>query len=586
MTLRPLALIASLLLAQPAVAVAQDSAAQRSPRVDGARPGPPPPLAGVPIALRCEALLPLDHPVLGRYPGQDLNDLAVLAEVADAQTWTQAHLCDTLWDVLTESGAHPAPDDVHLPARAILNATLRRLWVEGSRVVEQRIGSTIMPVSIPHWAVAMAWDFEFSVDYSGGAEPSREGAPAGALQLSLGGAAEQDDYADLRMGSLLRGAALEAFADLPWVMADDGHLGDLLFALVPSPPSAPPEMGVSGALADGFWQLLSTDARQRHDALAFYLSCEQVPFGRRLEMARWFLLNDPDLGLRRDALGWVVQGESADRDERFSDETHDLLAWLVLKDRSSRMRAAAVHVLGSRSDEASHALLVAASADEDARVADRALTGLRGAPPPTSAELELIPKEPSPPAVAAWTRALDGRVTTGSGASRDRDLFALALAAGGPAAETWMVRWVARGVVADGDLGWAVGAWRGLATDGSPRVRRETLLRLGRESADDSAAEALVARIRGEPEPDLKVVAIEALGRVDVDGLRPALLEASGAPEVAVRAAAVTALTQVPGVAVYERLTKAAAEDPAGKVRRRARKALRSRAKAELEAGS
>ncbi len=580
----PAHLLAIVLLLLPAVGLAQDSAPQRAAPSEPSRPGPPPPLAGVPVSLDCDAQLPLGHPALRRYPGQDLNDLAVLAEAEDAQAWAQDHLCNTLWDVLSAAGAHPSPDDVHLPARAVLKASLNRLWIEGSRVVEQRIGSTIMPVSIPHWAVAMAWDFEFSVDYSDANAPGGERAASAALRLSLGGASEQDDYAPLRMGALLEQAAREAFADLPWVLADDGHLGDLLFALVESPLAAPPQLQVDGELAKGFWQLLSTDPRQRHDALAFYLSSPLVPFARRMELARWFVLNDPDLALRRDALGWVMQGESADQDVDLSPPTQELIAWLVLKDRSSRMRAEAVRVLSTRASDAGRELLVAASTDEDARVADRAITGLRGAPPPTAAELELIPSEPGVPGLAPWTRALDGRVTAGPPAQRDRELLTLALASAGASADTWMVQWLVKGAGDEADLVWALPAWTDLATNGSLRVRREALLRLGRESARESVAEALVALITAEPEPALQVVAIDGLRRHEVHGLGPALLTASRSMDAGVRVAVVTALIHVSGNDVDQRLSVLAADDPSPKVRRKARKALRERVRAEREA--
>ena len=568
-----------LLLLLPTLAAAQDSAPQNDPTPAPApRMGPPPPLAGIPLALRCDASIPEDHAVLRRYPGQDLNDLATLGEEEDARIWADEYLCGLLWEVLEEGGAHEAPADVRLPARAVLTATLQRLWVEGSRVVEQRIGSTVMPVSIPHWAVAMAWDFSFAVEYlddSDSGAPRKTNAP---LELSLGGTAEQDDYAPLRMGSLLRAASLEAFSDLPWLMADDGHLGDLLFALVPRPGSAPAPLHVGGPLADGFWQLLSTDPRQRHDALAFYLSSDLVPFAGRMDLARWFVLNDPDVTLRKDALGWLMLAEPADP-APLTAGTADLLAWLVLRDRSSRMRAEAVRVLSQRAGPHRRALLVAASTDEDRRVADRALTGLRDEPPPTTAELEARPESPELPGAAPWTAALDGRVSPGTAGERDQALLALALAAMSPAAETWTVRWIGRGAPLESDLVWAVDAWERLATDGTPRVRREALVRLGRESQRPSVAEVVVARIEAEREPALVVVAIDGLQRFDVRGLRPALLAASRSKDSAVRVSAVSAMTTVEGQDVQDRLTRLAAEDPTGRVRRTARKALRSRAR-------
>lgn len=576
MTARALLLVLAL-GSLPGLAVAQGvSQHSEPPAADPS--GPLPALAGIPLAFRCTAELPIDHPALRRYPGEDALDLAAASGVGDAGEFIDGALCAYLWRSLETSGAHLAPDDVRLPARGVLTASLQRLWIEGSRVIEQRIGSTIMPVSIPHWALAMSWEVGFDVEYQdedGGARGSEK-----PLVFELSGSAEQDDYAPLRLDSLMRAASLDTFGPLPRVLADDGQLGDLLFAVVPTPQGAPDELGLSGVAADGFWQLLSTESQQRHDAMAFYLASEALPLPRRVEMARWFLLTDPDVSLRKDALAWLLQLEDPDASEPFSDDLMELLGWLTLRERSSRIRAEAVRVLATRPGEQTRELLVAASTDPDRRVADRAVSGLRKEPPPTAAELDQSPTAPTTPTVAPWTAALDGRVAPDE--PPPKTLVTLALGLGGPAADTWLSRWAARGRVDDGD-DWAFDAWTSMATHGSLRVRLHTLERLAQKSGDSRVAELLERRIGKEREPVARVAAIQALSRFERAGLDTVLIEASRSGDVDVRVAAVEALTRVPGANVDKRLERLAADDPTNKVRRKARRVLRERAKEAWE---
>lgn len=535
--------------------------------------GPLPDLAGVPLDLRCTATLPPSHPALRRYPGRDAVDLSREMNAEDPSTWVGDALCAHLWAQLEEAGAHAAPRDVKLPARAVLTASLQRLWIEGSRIVEQRIGSTIMPVSIPHWAVATSWQMTFGVEYA----DARRTEPSSGLSFEMAGSAEQDDYAPLRLDALLHAASLDAFSPLPRLLADEGQLGDLLFALVES-PDAPSLLGLEGEAADGFWQLLSTRADQRHDAVAFYLSADALPVTRRRDLARWFLLNDPDVSLRRDVLAWLVSQERPEGD--FSDELTRMLAWLVLRERASRVRAEAVRVLGERGGESVRWLLVAASTDPDKRVSDRAMSGLRNEAPPTAAELETLPEPPTMPRVPEWTRALDGRVSPEEPPARS--LARLALALGGPAAETWLARWAARGEV---DGAWVVDVWRELAVRGSVRVRKQVLVRLAEEGARPGVPELIEERIRDEDEPSVRVAAIQAVSQVHRAGLDSLLIEVSRESNPSLRIAAVEVMAGVPGDRVQQRLERLAGDDPEGKVRRAARKALKARAKAAWKQG-
>lgn len=569
-----------LALLAPLPAVGQAVSQHSEPGPAAKSSGPLPTLSGIPITFECTGELPPNHPVLGRYPGQDAHSLAEAGGLSGAAEYIDQSVCGSLWRVLEDAGAHRAPTDVRLPARGVLQASLKRMWIEGSRVVEQRIGSTIMPMSIPHWAVAMSWEVTFTVEYSGSLEGRSD---EGRLLFEMAGAAEQDDYAQLNLDSLLRGAALETFADLPRVLADDGHLGDLLFAVVPSPEQAPEELELAGEAAEGFWQLLSTRSEQRHDAMAFYLASDALTVARRVELARWFLINDPDVSLRRDALGWLLHQENSDPDADFSAPMMELLSWLVLRERSSRVRAEAVRVLGTRPGEQTRLLLVAASTDADKRVADRAMTGLRKEPPPTAADLAMVPAEPAMPAMASWTWALDGRVAPKVPSAQS--LVGLALAVGGPAAETWLARWAVGGELGRGDEEWAFDAWSRMVREAPLRVKVHTLERLASLAGQSAVAQLIEERIDKEKHPTVRVAAISAVRRFDRPGLDSLLIEASRAAETEVRIAAVDALTRVPGLKVDERLERLSSDDPDNKVRRRARRVLRTRAKEAWDQG-
>jgi len=537
--------------------------------------GPPPPLAGVPIDFRCEARVGPSHPLLRRHTGQDLHDLARGEAEGPEELieWLDEYLCSLVWERLELAGAHRSPDDVRLPARAVLEIGLVSVELEGTRVVEQRIGSTVMPVSVPHWALQLQWWIRFDIEYAAEGNVLVRTSP---LEMSPSAGAEQEDYTPLRVGALLRATTAASFRDLPRILVDEGRLGDLLFSVVERPPSAPPELGVEGALADGFWNLLAPKASHRHDALAFVLSSEAPRIEARRDLARWFALNDSDLGVRRDALAWLLHEEPPPDAERDLDpELVGLMRWLLVRDKSPRMRAEVTSALVGRSGDAVRELLLVASADADRRVSEIAVGALRTFEPPTAAEMAALEVVPEPPNLAGWTTALDGRVPMPPG-NPDRFLLRMAAAAGGPAAETWTVRWLRHGVLERGDVEWAVEGWGLLAAHPSRRVRLETLSRLSRETDLLEVDRLLVARIDAEDDPVLRIQAIEALGRPDARGAVGALIEATKDDDASVRAAAASALGKVPGSEARGRLEVLLRNDPDGKVRRKARRALRA----------
>jgi len=228
-------------------------------------------------------------------------------------------------------------------------------------------------------------------------------------------------------------------------------------------------------------------------------------------------------------------------------------------------------------------LLIAASTDSDKRVSDRAMSGLRREPPPTAADLATTPANPTMPALAAWTSALDGRVAPKEPAAKT--LVPLALALGGGASDSWLARWAVKGEVSAADNAWALDAWTQMVNTGSLRVRIHTLDRLSAQGTQTPVAELIESRIKAETEPMVRVAAIRAVRRFDRVGLDTILIDASRSMDPDVRYAAVQALTQVPGDRVDDRLQALASEDPTGKVRRGARKVLRTRAKEAWDNG-
>lgn len=550
---------------------------------------PPAPLSGVPIEFRCEGAPPEGHSVYRRYPGRDLHQLVRgdesveldedllprdAIDVSILQPWLDRNVCTLIWEQIAAAGAHAAPADVKLPARAVLDVRLSELFLEGSREVEQRVGSTVMPISVPHWALSLSFAVAFSIEYTG-AEDAVKAAP---LQVVPRGGAEQDDYTPLRMGALLRAATLAAFEGLPDLLADEGRLGDLLFAVVDRPTSAPPALGVSGVLSDSFWLLLSPAARARHDAMAFYLSSKAVNRDAQKEMARWFLLHDSDLGLRRDALAWLMNQEApADAELSLSDSMTELMLWLLSRDPSPRIRAEVVHILNRRTGPEIRDLLLVASGDEDARVSEVAITLLGRFPPATAAELDRLELVPRPPRLAPWTVAFDGRLPPPPG-TLDEHLLSLATAAGGPASETFTVQWLRGTTVRDQDLDWVSDLWLRLSANPSPRVRGEAIGRLGREEGRGGADEILAARIATESTWALRLQAVEALHDPNATaGAEEALLAATHDGQGKVRAAAARRLAEIPGADTDRRLEVLMRNDVDPKVRRAAKKALRQR---------
>jgi len=538
-------------------------------------------LAGVPVELRCDARLPDGHPVTHRQPGEDLAALAERAEAEDPLAWLDDMLCDRLWKMLQAAGAHPAPEDVRLPARAVVDARLDDLQISGTREVDQRIGGSILQVAVPHWSLGMRWSLSFSVHYPA-ADPSDDGEllTAPPLELSPRAGAEQDDYAPLQLGALLEVTAARAFSPVPQVIADDGRLGDLLFARVDRPPSAPADLGAPEAVGAQFWQLLVSDPKHRHDALAFHLGSDVLPAPARTELAFWFLLNDSNPTLRKDVLSWILRTEHPpDAEQPLSPRLYTTLRWLLARDGSPRMRGQVIDSLEGRVTEDVRDLLLVGSTDRSRDVSERALGALRRFAAPTLADYRRMEAPPQSPSPAPWTVALDGRVVMPEGSAASHRL-ALVRETGGAPAETWLIRWLRSERVESDELEWAMGAWADLLAHESARVRRATIERLGREIDRDDARSLLARSITAETDPELRVAALLGIGAIEDPDAKDAVLKATEDDDPVVRRAAAEALMVIPGRSAEVRLESLRDHDPDAKVRRRARVSLRKRAKA------
>jgi hypothetical protein len=528
-------------------------------------------LSGVPIALSCRARLPEAHPLLGSHPGVDIDELRGEGEPdLSPARWMEKHLCGHIEEVLLSAGAHNAPPDLELPARAILDAHLVDAYLDGSRVVDQRIRDNLWPVSVPHWSLEMTWRVRFAVHY-------RQGVNGPALDLVLRGEAHQEDYQRLDLGLLLAAATSSAVGRLPRVLADEGRLGDLLFSTKDTAPEAPASWRVDGVMVQAFGLLISATTDSRHAALAIYLGSPLLPANERSALARWFAINDPDLPIRRDALAWLMRQEpEPGAGSSLSPETAELLTWLLHRATSHRVRVAAVMALADRSGNQVRRMLLIAATDADRRVADVALSQLRNFKAATASELN-SKGEPPQPSLPAWTSALDGRMRSEESAD-NRTLLTLAGEAGGSAANLWLVRWLQRGPVKPDDRDWALATWQHLSRSESIEIREATLQRLIRERQLVGVGELLRERAQQETEVALRVV---ALGHLD-DGpteLQLLMSTAAAADPLLRRAAATALATQKAGDAEL-RLRTLARSDPDRKVRVAARKALRKRAKA------
>jgi HEAT repeat protein len=527
-------------------------------------------LSGVPISMNCAALLPSAHPVLDSHKGTDLQVYRAgrQPELSDAE-WLSQQLCGRVWQILSEAGAHPAPTDMKLPSRTLLNTQLVDIYLDGNRVVDQRIDNNLWPVSVPHWSLEMTWRVRFQVQYG-------SGALGPALDLVMRGSSHQEDYQNLEIDLLLAEATNEALSRLPGVLADEGRLGELLFTLRSSPPSAPAAWGSEPLVNESFALLLSIEDKVRHAALAIFLSSPKLPLESRRDLGRWFAINEPSFAIQRDALSWYMQQEAlAESGDELRPEALELISWLLQRASSHRLRSAALLALKGRKNSSIRKLLITAATDKDPRVADVALSQLHNFKAATANELAESKAAPIP-RLPAWTRELDGRLAP-SLRSDSRQLLALSTVAGGASAALWRSRWLKEKGIKDDDRSWILEAWTGLCGSKDPALRLEVLQRLVLER-DFLGVDELITE-RAEQDPDTQVRALALLHLKDGPRQLSAALSAASGPDPLLRKAAATALSAQRDSQAELRLRAMSRDDPDRKVRGAARKALRKKKK-------
>jgi len=525
-------------------------------------------LAGVPISMDCLATVPPAHPILGSYPGADLESYRAgrKPELSDAE-WLSDQLCGQLWKVLNEAGAHSAPSDLNLPSRAVLQARMVDSYLDGTRVVDQRIESNLWPVSVPHWSIEMTWRVRFQVQYGSGVLGT-------SLDLVLRGSSHQGDYQRLDIGPLLQSATNQALTRLPRVLADEGRLGELLFTLKAKESIPPASWQTDPLLAESFSLLLSVEDEVRHAALAIFLSSPKLPLQDRRDLARWFAINEPSFAIQRDALAWYMQQEATPASGGpLRAEAIELIRWLLQRASSHRIRADTLLALKDRKEPEIRALLLTGAADADPRVADVAISQLHNFKAATASELA-EPGPATPPSLPPWSLELDGRLAPGPHSSR-RHLLALSGVAGGAAASLWLSRWLAEDEIVEEDRAWILEAWSDLSRAVDPTLRLAVLKRLVRERQFLGVDELITERAELDPDSEVRSLALANL-RDGPRQLHIVISAASGA-DAALRRAAATALGSQSDSKAEIRLRSMTREDPDRKVRAAARKALRKR---------
>jgi len=529
-------------------------------------------LSGIPISLDCLATVPPAHPVLGSYPGVDLELYRAgrKPELSDAD-WLSEELCGQAWKVLDAAGAHSAPADLSLPSRAILQARMVDTYLDGSRVVDQRIENSLWPVSVPHWSLEVTWRVRFQVQYG-------SGVLGPSLHLVMRGSSHQGDYQRLDIGPLLQSATNGALARLPQMLADEGKLGELLFTIRPDKPIPPASWSAEPLLKESFALLLSVEDEVRHAALAIFLSSPKLSLKDRRDLARWFAINEPSFAIQRDALAWYMQQEAtAESGGALRAEAIELLCWLLQRASSHRLRADTLLALKDRKEPAVRALLLTGAADADTRVANVAISQLHNFKAATASELS-TPAPAVPPSLPLWSLELDGRLAPGTRSNR-RQLLALSGVAGGVAASLWLNRWLAEEEIVEDDRSWLLEAWSELSRAVDPTLRMAVLKKLVRERQFLGVDELITERAELDPDSEVRSLALANLK----DGPRQLdiIISAASGADVTLRGAAATALGSQSDSKAEIRLRSMARDDPNRKVRAAARKALRKRKRAK-----
>jgi hypothetical protein len=519
--------------------------------------------------FECSAELHIHHPLLRNHPGVDLYDFSE-EPISDPVAFLSDWLCGEAWGILKRAGAHRPPPNIALPAVAILRLELVEAIFTGERIAQQFFGREVSFVPVPHWSVGLFWSMHYAIEDSSGSSTHK-------IETGLSGQATNGDYIPLELDSLLAQAIDRAFGDLPGTLADEGGLGNLFFARIDRPAGAPDELGSPAEMSPAFWLLLSPDVETRHAAMAITLSSERLGGDARSQLARWFLLNDPDIVLRQDALAWLL-GAHSEEGRLIDSSEAELVRWVLQHDRSARMRSNTVEIIAQLGGEPVRALLLLASLDKDMRVADLANSKLRRMRPAALKEMDEALKDEDRPLVAPWTTALDGRVV-GSPIGAEQELVRLAEFSEARTGTRWLSLWLAQRPSPGPESDWVIDLWTRLAAHPSEELRAACLARFAKEIHRIRIEAIVVERIYNEPLASLRARAIGLLDRGSTPGALGALLEASRSPTADVRRAVAKALSMMSDAESAKRLEALKADDER-KVRREARKSLRKRKRA------
>ncbi|MEE2830639.1 MAG: hypothetical protein VX498_15735 [Myxococcota bacterium] len=531
------------------------------------------PLSGVPLLFDCEAHLSPSSPLLRpKMSGADISSLGVSGDT-DPSDLVSDRLCSGIWKILQDAGAHTPHPGLSLPATASLRVRLIDDLAESTiQTTRWRDGTSYIQYT-PRWSLETYWEFEFTIQTDCGHQPVQ--LAEGARGVFAGPA-----YAPLELPLMLDQNARSAFGALPSFLTSEGGLSNLTMSHVERPESAPPPLKAPPELSEAFWLLMVHNKSSRHGALAMLLGSEALAGDARSDLARWYLLHDPDSMLRIDALKWLFAANSEEGRLLGATEA-ELLRWVLYWDPSFRVRQAAVEVIAGLGGDEVIDLLFLAAMDPKVEVADLASSYLRRGKAPTSELIDSLIEGLTRPELPRWTAAVDGRVDATT-AEIEGALVDFALSSPGEASQQFAIRWLREKRIEGTPESWVWGSWAKLAAAENTLIRAAAIERLGRHGGEPQGRKILLERIARETNEELRVAALNQLEHPGED--IETIIAASRSMSPNVRRAATRLLQFGEDSASRARLEELSLDNER-KVKKAAKKALRKRNKRERNPG-